>query len=345
MFAIPPICTAHGIGGHLSRRQIPALAGRTIRCILFDLGDTLWSRKDLAVWQSMEYAANDRAVAILRTCTDASHLPELDDAALGKRLRKSVEKHLRNLVRENLEMEPEGAVAVAHVLQQWGMKNVDARQCAAIFEGLRVRIPGSRPLFDDVLSTLNELQRRGFQLGVVTNRHWGGAIFQEDLQILGLLDYFDPRHMAISIDLGIRKPNPAIFLHVLHALDLPAQEAAMVGDSLRSDILGAQLLGIFTIWKPSPAIESQVYAQRVATGTTGASTSAISSLAPTEVSGDDRPADLPPGMHITDDDYVLAHIQSRAGKWDEHMQRDIKPDVRIDTLSDLLDIFDKAGEQ
>jgi len=119
----------------------------------------------------------------------------------------------------------------------------------------------------------------------------------------------------------------------------------MVGDSLRSDILGAQLLGIFTIWKPSPAIESQVYAQRVATGTTGASTSAISSLAPTEVSGDDRPADLPPGMHITDDDYVLAHIQSRAGKWDEHMQRDIKPDVRIDTLSDLLDIFDKAGEQ
>ncbi|HVB24238.1 MAG TPA: HAD-IA family hydrolase [Ktedonobacteraceae bacterium] len=328
----------------MPRRQIPALAERTIRCILFDLGDTLWSRKDLAVWQRMEYDANDRAVALLRTCTDASRLPELDDTALGKRFRKSVEKHLRTLVRQNLELEPEGAVAVAHALQQWGIENVDYQQSAAIFEGLRVRIPGSRPLFDDVLSTLAELQRRGFQLGVVTNRHWGGAIFQEDLQTLGLLDYFDPRHMAISIDLGIRKPNPAIFLHVLRALDIPPQEAAMVGDSLRSDILGAQLLGLFTIWKPSPALGSEVYARKAAASAAGATSSVLSSLT-TEANSEERPADLPPGMHITDDDYVLAHIQSRVGKWDEHMQRDIKPDVRIDTLSDLLNIFVEAGEQ
>ncbi len=338
------------LGGHLPRRLLPALAGRTIRCILFDLGDTLWSRKDVAVWQRMEYDANGRAVALLRTCTDASCLPAIDDEALGKRFRKSVEKHLRTLVRENLEIEPEGAIAVAHVLQKWGMQNVDSQQCAALFEGLRVRIPGSRPLFDDVLSTLKELQRRGFQLGIVTNRHWGGASFQEDLQTLGLRDYFDPRHMAISIDLGIRKPNPAIFLHVLHALDIPPQEAAMVGDSLRSDILGAQLLGIFTIWKPSPALESQVYARKVAASTTGAasaSTGTIPSLASTDTSSDsdESPDDLPQGMHITDDDYVLAHLQSRAGKWDEHMQRDIKPEVRIDTLSDLLDIFVEAGKQ
>lgn len=328
----------------MPRRQIPALTGRTIRCILFDLGDTLWSRKDLAVWQRMEYDANDRAVALLRTCIDASCLPALDDTALGKRFRKLVEKHLRTLVRQNLELEPEGAVAVAHVLQQWGVENVDYQQSAAIFEGLRVRIPGSRPLFDDVLSTLAELQRRGFQLGVVTNRHWGGAIFQEDLQTLGLLDYFDPRHMAISIDLGIRKPNPAIFLHVLRAFDIPPQEAAMVGDSLRSDILGAQLLGLFTIWKPSPALGSEVYARKTAASATGATSTVLSSLT-TEANSEERPADLPPGMHITDDDYVLAHIQSRVGKWDEHMQRDIKPDVRIDTLSDLLNIFVEVGEQ
>ncbi len=219
------------------------------------------------------------------------------------------------------------------------------QQCAALFEGLRVRIPGSRPLFDDVLSTLKELQQRGFQLGVVTNRHWGGAIFQEDLQTLGLLDYFDPRHMAISIDLGIRKPNPAIFLHVLHALDVPPEEAAMVGDSLRSDILGAQLLGLFTIWKPSPALETAVYERKVAAGAISAPASTLSSRLATGSNNEDRPGDLPQGMHITDDDYVLAHIDSRAGKWDEHMQREIKPDVRIDTLSDLLDIFVEAGKQ
>ena len=329
----------------MPRRLIPALAGRTIRCILFDLGDTLWSRRDLDVWQRMERESNARAVALLHACTDASHLPVLDDVALGKRLRSIVEQHQITLVCENLEVEPEGAVSVAYALQQWGIEHVDRQQCAAIFEGLRVRIPGSRPLFDDVMSTLKELQRRGFQLGVVTNRHWGGPKFQEDLQTLGLLDYFDPHHMAISIDLGIRKPNPAIFLHTLNALNIPPQEAAMVGDSLRSDILGAQLLGIFTVWKPSPSIVNAVYERKVAAGTPSSSAGTNSPLLPGNSTGEDGPADLPPGMHITDDDYVLAHIDSRAGKWDEHMQRDIKPDVRIDTLSDLLDIFIEVGKQ
>ncbi len=328
----------------MPRRLIPSLTGRTVRCILFDLGDTLWSRKDLHAWQSMENAANGRAVATLRTCTIASSLPELDDVALGKRLRKSVEKHLRTLVRQNLEIEPQGATAVVYVLQQWGVQNVDYTQCEAIFESLRVRVPGSRPLYDDVLPTLKELQRRGFQLGVVTNRHWGGAIFQEDLRLLGLLDYFDPRYMAISVDLGIRKPNPAIFLHVLNALGISPQEAVMVGDSLRSDVLGAQLLGIFTIWKPAPSLRSEVYARKIAAGAiTDINPGQLLSAPATEE--DERPGDLPPGMHITDDDYVLAHIQSRAGKWDEHMQRDIKPDLRIENLSDLLDIFVEVGEQ
>lgn len=121
----------------------------------------------------------------------------------------------------------------------------------------------------------------------------------------------------------------------------------MVGDSLRSDILGAQLLGLFTIWKPSPATVSALYERKVAAGTLSSSSLVGTNAAhmPSSSSDEDRPHDLPPGMHVTDDDYVLAHIDSRAGKWDEHMQRDIRPDVRIDTLSDLLDIFVTAGKQ
>ena len=57
------------------------------------------------------------------------------------------------------------------------------------------------------------------------------------------------------------------------------------------------------------------------------------------------PDDLPPGMHITDDDYVLAHVQSRADKWDQHQHGQIKPDLIIENLSDLLDVFIEVGEQ
>jgi len=48
----------------------------------------------------------------------------------------------------------------------------------------------------------------------------------------GLLNYFERRHIAVSADLGMCKPNPAIFLHVLNALDVSPQETAMVGDRL-----------------------------------------------------------------------------------------------------------------
>ena len=316
------------------------LTGRTVRCILFDLGDTLWFRKDLVLWQQLENASNIRAVSLLTQLVDSAYLPDVIDTALGQRLRDSVDEQIRIMIRQNPDFEPDCAYAVTQVLRQWGIDGVPRESSAAIFEALRVRIPESRPLFDDVLSTLAALRQRGFQLGVVTNRQWGGTPFQEDLQTLGLLNFFDPRHIAISADLGVRKPNPAIFLHALNALNIPPSEAVMVGDSLKADIAGGKMLDIFTIWKPKPSVRQQ--AHLVATGAvaTASSTSSFS-----EDYTEDRPRDVPEGLHITDDDYVLAHIKSRAGKWDQDLPGDIKPDLIIENVSDLLDIFSEAGVQ
>ncbi len=320
-------------------KSIPALKGRIIRCFLFDLGDTLWSRKDSTLWQQMEDASNARAAALLRQYLPSESLAELNDVALGKRLHEAVDKRIRKIIRQDPEVEAGGGHVVLHVLRKWGIENIDATVSAAIFEALRVRIPGSRPLFDDVLSTLAALQKRGFALGIVTNRHWGGASFHEDLKTLGLLDYFDLRYVAVSVDLSIRKPNPAIFLRVLNALNIPPEQAAMVGDSLRSDVLGAQRLGLFSIWKPKPDLREDIYAQKMS----GNSLQPVH--ATLEARAGEAAEQLSSRMHITDDDYILAHIQSRQGKWDEHMQGDIHPDLMIENLSDLLDIFVKVGEQ
>jgi len=319
----------------LSKKLIPALTGRIVRCILFDLGDTLWSRKDMAVWEQLENAANARAAALLKEYVTSPSLLNANEAVLGKRLRESIDECLRNAIRAEPDLEPHGGLAVAQVLQQWGIEGVDIGGGEAIFEALRVRIPESRPLFDDVLPTLKMLQQRGFQLGVVSNRHWGGKLFQEDLQTLGLLNYFDLRHIAISVDLGVRKPGHAIFLHALNALNVAPEHAVMVGDSLLSDIVGAKMLGIFTIWKPKPSVRAQ--AHLIASGTAA---QAHQMPAPGKL-----PGDLPPGMHITDDDYVLAQVRSRAGKWDQQLLGEIKPDLVIENLSDLLDIFSEVGKQ
>ena len=53
---------------------------------------------------------------------------------------------------------------------------------------------------------------------------------------------------VISIDLGRRKPHPAIFREALRRLDASAESALFVGDSLDDDIAGARSAGIDGAW-------------------------------------------------------------------------------------------------
>ena len=69
---------------------------------------------------------------------------------------------------------------------------------------------------------------------------------------------------AVATAAGIRpevvgKPMPHIFRVALTRLDVPPEETAMVGDSLNSDIRGAQAVGLRTIWLAPPgAVASEV---------------------------------------------------------------------------------------
>lgn len=97
----------------------------------------------------------------------------------------------------------------------------------------------------DAMTTLEALRRQGYRLGLVSN-----AADDADVQALvdkaTLRKYFDV--ILTSAALGIRKPNPRIFHHALDALGIPAAKAAMVGDNLGADILGARNAGMFAIW-------------------------------------------------------------------------------------------------
>lgn len=51
-----------------------------------------------------------------------------------------------------------------------------------------------------------------------------------------------------SAVVGVRKPNPAIFMLGVVALGLNPEEVVVVGDSLRKDILPARSIGCHTVW-------------------------------------------------------------------------------------------------
>ncbi len=54
--------------------------------------------------------------------------------------------------------------------------------------------------------------------------------------------------IIISADLALRKPNPAIFHHLLGAMKLRPEEVLFVGDTPLEDVLGAQRAGIPIAW-------------------------------------------------------------------------------------------------
>jgi HAD superfamily hydrolase (TIGR01549 family) len=226
--------------------------------------------------------------------------------------------------------EPDFVLATHRALLDLGFPSVNHEISAAIFEALRIRISESRTLFSDVLPTLAELQRRGFLLGVVTNRQYGGQVFLDDLRKLGLLEYFAPEHISISGDLSIRKPNPAIFLNTLDALHIALNEAVMVGDNLYADVGGAQSLNIFAVWKPKMALRARACAQAAgsdeAQPRNGAST--------TETT---KP--------VLDNDYLLDFVHQHDTKYYQHTYHKPQPDLIIEHISDLLAVFPKAGKQ
>ncbi|KKO55527.1 HAD family hydrolase [Paenibacillus sp. DMB20] len=61
-----------------------------------------------------------------------------------------------------------------------------------------------------------------------------------------LAPYFD--HIVISGNLGKGKPDPSIFIHALGLLEIPPEQAVMVGDKLTTDIKGGNAAGLTTVW-------------------------------------------------------------------------------------------------
>ena len=66
------------------------------------------------------------------------------------------------------------------------------------------------------------------------------------LHEFGLAGYF--KEIVESSVVGIRKPDPALFALGVEALQLPAEEIVVIGDSYRKDIHPSTTLGCKTIW-------------------------------------------------------------------------------------------------
>jgi HAD superfamily hydrolase (TIGR01549 family) len=115
---------------------------------------------------------------------------------------------------------------------QRSMERVEAR-----YGGFR-----AEDLYDDALPALAALRTRGYRLAVVANQP---ASRSAELRALGVA----VEVMAMSDELGVAKPAPAFFAHVLELLGSPAPaDVAYVGDRIDNDVRPAAAAGLRAVW-------------------------------------------------------------------------------------------------
>ena len=111
-----------------------------------------------------------------------------------------------------------------------------------IFEEFRKK--SNWRVYEDVIKSeiLETLKKRGVVLGVISN--WDSRLIST-LENIGLARYFD--FILPSAVVGSAKPDKKIFEEALRRSGVAAHEACHIGDEMRTDVDGAQAVGIHPI--------------------------------------------------------------------------------------------------
>lgn len=122
------------------------------------------------------------------------------------------------------------------------------------------------PPIDSAIDAVRELGAT-VPAGVLTN---GPPDIQRlKLSQTGLV--FAPEVVVISAEVGLGKPDPAVFDVMLDRLDCSAAETVMVGDSWERDILGALNVGMRALWisrgrRPPDEVDGVVIVDELSSG-------------------------------------------------------------------------------
>ncbi len=142
------------------------------------------------------------------------------------------------------EDEVDYAMLVAAVLTELGIAD-DAEAVWRFVTAEHAAWRTAHPLAPESLELLDAIRERGLRTGLVSNLFDPPALLRQTFAELGVLPRFDA--IALSAEVGWRKPHRALFDHALAALDMSAQDVVHIGDRRREDVGGAHALGLRTI--------------------------------------------------------------------------------------------------
>lgn len=201
-----------------------------ITTVLFDLDDTLFDHMETARAALAATAAGWPALrgvpveALYRHYSEL--LEELHPLVMTGRL-PHLEARRQRFARLLAPYAPAASAADAARL---------AEQHYGHYQQLRRPLAGARALLQALKPT--------YKLGIVTNNRL--AEQQEKLRHLGMSPLVDA--LITSEEVGVLKPDPAIYQVALARLGAEAAQTVMVGDNWLADVGGALAVGIRPVW-------------------------------------------------------------------------------------------------
>jgi 2-haloalkanoic acid dehalogenase type II len=206
----------------------PALRARLaqIRAISFDGDDTLWDFET-----GMLHALGCVLDELRRTLPGPR--AEGLTVPLLRALRDEVEADMPGASTEAIRLE-----AMRRTLVAAGGSHANERAALALFELYVDARYAALRLYPDTQPAVDALGAR-YPLAVISNGN-------TDVVRAGLRTPF--ALVLFATEAGVHKPDPRIFCLACQRLGCAPHELAHVGDSLESDVAGAQAAGVLSIW-------------------------------------------------------------------------------------------------
>ncbi|MFF2052839.1 HAD family hydrolase [Leifsonia sp. NPDC058194] len=202
--------------------------------VLFDLDDTLFAHR----------AAVERGI---RTFTSSLGEPygSMEATELAGLWHDLEEEHYHEYLAGRLDFEGQRQARARDFAARHGV-TLSPEEASAWFASYFEHYVAAWTLHDDALACLDELETAapGVRFGLITN---GDLAFQRrKVESVGL-DGRIPVLIA-SGDVGSTKPDPQIFHHACRVFGVAPEQAAYVGDRLRTDAIGAAAAGLTGVW-------------------------------------------------------------------------------------------------
>jgi putative hydrolase of the HAD superfamily len=121
---------------------------------------------------------------------------------------------------------------------------------SALLTAIEARVDAVRadaPLRADALPTLWRLCSMGLRTGVISDCWFELPMFLPRMPVAGLL-----QTQVFSVQLGVTKPDPAMFRTAAAALGVEPYECVYVGDGGGRELTGAQLVGMTAVRMQAP---------------------------------------------------------------------------------------------